>query len=156
MSPLSMARKLAVAANALYRVVSTGLRICPISGCSFMPNFPNFLFCTMSPVLSHASSVFSLDMGDFQRRQIGCSCFADDRFCVFPIYLKRYPDSIGSTKLSIQYLHLPRHSWFIPKYCIVLISSLDSNSFRIQTRSTGSADTTKSSPCTRHFKHLWG
>ena len=31
MSPLSTARKLAVAANALYRVVSTRLKICPIS-----------------------------------------------------------------------------------------------------------------------------
>ena len=78
MSPLSMARKLAVVAKALYRVVSTGLKICPISGCSFMPNFPNFLFSTMSSVLSRTSSLVHCGHGDFQRRQIGCSCFADD------------------------------------------------------------------------------
>ena len=62
MSPLSMARKLAAVANALFRVVSEGLEICPISGCSFMPNFPNFLFTTMLSVLSRTSSLVSLDM----------------------------------------------------------------------------------------------
>ena len=73
MSPLSMARNLAVAANALYRVVSTGLKICPISGCSFMPNFPNFLFSTMSSVLSHTSSLFSLDMVIFKDVKLDAS-----------------------------------------------------------------------------------
>ena len=39
--------------------------------------------------------------------------------CVFPICLIGYPDSIVPTELSIQYLHLHRHSWFVPKYCSV-------------------------------------
>ena len=52
---------------------------------------------------------------DFQRRQIGCSCFADDCFCVFPICLMGDPDSIVPTDFSIQYLHLLRHSWFFPQ-----------------------------------------
>ena len=56
---------------------------------------------------------------DFQRCQIGCSCFADDCFCVFPICLRGYPDSIVPTELSIQYLHLLRHSWFVSKFCSV-------------------------------------
>ena len=55
--------------------------------------------------------------GDLQRRQIGCSCFADDCFCVFPVCFIGYPDSIAPTERSIQYLHLLRHSWFVPKYC---------------------------------------
>ena len=75
--------KLAVAANDQNRVVSTGLKICPISGCSFMPNFPNFLFSTMSSVLSRTSSLFSLDMGLFKdvkldatvSRMITSACF---------------------------------------------------------------------------------
>ena len=89
--------------------------------------------------------------GNFQRCQIGCSCFADDCFCVFPICLIGYPDSIVLTELSIKYLHLPRHPWSV-QTIVVWISSFDSNSFFIQTRSTGSPGTTKSSPCTRHFK----
>ena len=59
----SWPKKLAVAAIALYRVVSAGLKICPINGCSFTPNFLNFLFPTMSSVLSRTSSMLSLDMG---------------------------------------------------------------------------------------------
>ena len=34
---------------------------CPISGCSFMPNFPNNLFSTMPSVLSRTSSLLSWD-----------------------------------------------------------------------------------------------
>ena len=47
-------------------------------------NFPNSLFSTMSIVcfVSHFLLVL-FGHGDFQRRQIGCSCFADDCFCVF-------------------------------------------------------------------------
>ena len=144
--------KLAVAANALYRVVSAGLKICPTNGCSFLPNFPNFLFSTMSSVLSRTSSLFSLDMGIFKRCQIGCSCFADDGFCMFLICFTGYPDSVVPTELSIQYFHLFRHSRFISKYCSV---DVQLRLQRIQTRSTGSPDKTKSSPCTRHFKLLW-
>ena len=96
---------MAVVANALYRVVSAGLKICPTSGCSFMPNFPNFLFSTMSSVLSRTSSLLSLDLWIFKdvnldasvSRMIASACFWS-----------------GSSP-SI----------------VVLISSLDSNSFRI-------------------------
>ena len=117
MFPLSMARKLAVAALTPYRVVSTGLKICPVSGCTFMPNFPNFL--PQCRPLCLALPPCSLWTWVFQGRQIGCSCFADDCFCVFPVCLVRYPDSIGPTELSIQYLHLLRHSWFVTQYCSV-------------------------------------
>ena len=57
--------------------------------------------------------------GDFQRCRIGRSCFADDCFCVFPICFTRHPGSIVPTELPVQYLHLLRHSWFVPKYCSV-------------------------------------
>ena len=97
MPPLSMAKKLAVAANALYRVFSTRLKICPINGCSFMPNFPIFstpqrrLFCLALPPCS-------LWTWGFQRCQMGCSCSADDASACFPICLIRYPEAIVPTR----------------------------------------------------------
>ena len=106
MFPLSMARKLPVADNAVNGVVSARLKFCPVNGCSIMPNFSNFLLALFGHV-------------DFLRCQIGCSCFADDSFCVFPICLMGNPDSIVPTELSSQYLHLLRHSWFVSKYCSV-------------------------------------
>ena len=111
--------KLAIAANALYRVVSTGLKICPINVLSFMPNFPNFLFSTISSVLSRTSSLFSLDIGIFKDVKLDAPVFAGDCFCVFPICSTGYPDSLVLTELSIQYHHLLRHSWFVPEYCSI-------------------------------------
>ena len=156
MSSLSMARKKAVADDALCRVVSTRLEICPISDGSFMPNFPNFLLHNVVGFVSHFLLAL-VGHADFQRRQIGCYFFADDGFCVFPICLTGYPDSIGPTELSTQYLHLfdiPGSSQIL-SCSSVLMSTIDSNSFLIQARSTGSPDSTKSSPCTRHF-NLFG
>ena len=57
--------------------------------------------------------------GDLEKCQIGCSCFADDCFCMFLVCFTRFPDSIMPTELSIQYFHLLRHSWFVPKCCSV-------------------------------------
>ena len=115
--PLSVAKKLVVAANAQNRVVSAGLKICPTSGCSFMPNFPKLsllhkVVCFVSHLLL---ALFGL--GDFQRRQIGCSCYTDDCFCMFLVCLTGYPDSIMRAELSMQYLHLLRHPWSVTQFC---------------------------------------
>ena len=136
-------------------MVSAGLKICPISGCSFMPNFPNFLFSTMSSVLSRTSSLLSLDMGIFKdvkldapvSRTIGSACF----------WSASWDTPTPSCQQSFQFSiftssDVPGSS----PSTVVMISSFDSNSFRFQTRSTGSPDTTKSSPCTRHVKLYWG
>ena len=145
MSPLSMARKLAVAANALYRVVSAGLKICPINGCSFLPNNPNFLFSTMSSVLSRTPSLLSVHMWIFKgvkldapvSRRIVFACFwSASQVFASPSCQQSFLFSIYTS------FDIPGPS---PSFA-VLISSLDSNSFRIQTRSTGSPDTTKSPP----------
>ena len=117
MSPLSMARKLAVAANAQKRVVSAGLKICPITGCSCMPTLPNFLFSIMSSVSSRTSSFLSSDMKIFRdvkldapvSRMISSACFRPASYDI--------PTPSCQESFLFQYLYLLRLSWFVPKYC---------------------------------------
>ena len=133
-----------------FRQGSKCVRSVVVPSCPIFPTFFSLqcrLFC-LAPLPCFFGH------GDLHRCQIGCSCFADDCFCMFLVCFRGFPDSIMPTELSFKCFHLLRQTFLSPNI-VVLISSLDSNSFRIQTRSTSSPDTTKSSPCTRKFKLLW-
>ena len=110
-------KKLAVAGNALYRVVSADKWLflhAQLSQLSLLHNVVCFVSHLLLALFGH---------GECQRCRIGCSCFGDDCFCMFLVCFKRDTDSIVPTELSIQYLHLLRHSWFVTKYCSVTTRS---------------------------------
>ena len=72
-----------------------------------------------SSVLSRTSSLFSLDMGIFKDVKLDAPVSRMIASAWFPVCLIGNPDSIVPKELSFQYLHLLRHSWFVPKYCSV-------------------------------------
>ena len=113
------------------------------------PTFPIF-----SPpqcrLLSRTSSLFSMDMVNFKdvkldapvSRMIASACS------------RSASQDIPTPQCRQSFLFNIFTPFDIPgssPSIVVLISSFDSNSFLVQTRSTGSPDTTQSSPCARHF-----
>ena len=94
-----------------FRQGSKSVRSTVVPSC---PNFPTFsspqshLFC-LAPILA------LLGHGDLQRCQIGCSCFADDCFCMFLVCLVGYPNSVVPAELSIQNYSPPSTSLVRPQ-----------------------------------------
>ena len=145
MTPLSMERNLAVAEPGGFNRAQKSVRSVAVPSC---PTFPTFF-------LSHTTSLLSLDMRIFKDvtldapvpRMIASACFRSALQDIpTPSCQQSFLFSIFTS------VNIPHSSPSVG----MLISSLDSDSFRIQTRSTGCPDTTKSSLCTRLFKLLWG